>query len=106
MAITSAFQADDAGSIPATRSIIILATRIIQHWRVFYVGAGCFKTSLVLRLWFEVGYSLSADFLQQWNGALSVEISYFLAGLMMHYPGVVKTLQRCSSVRGWFKESV
>lgn len=40
----------------------------------FYVGAGCFKTSLVLRLLFEVGYSLSADFLQQWNGALSVEI--------------------------------
>ncbi|EEC7408276.1 TPA: hypothetical protein J1442_004622 [Escherichia coli] len=43
MAITSAFQADDAGSIPATRSrgtsLIVL-----QHWRIFYyVGAGCFE---------------------------------------------------------------
>nr|MDN1143380.1 hypothetical protein [Escherichia coli] len=28
-------------------------------------------------------------FLRQQNGALSVEILYFLAGPMMHYPGVV-----------------
>ncbi|EGI38736.1 hypothetical protein ECNG_04780 [Escherichia coli TA280] len=45
-------------------------------------------------------------FLRQQNGALSVEILYFLAGAVMHHSGVVKAPQRRSSVRGWFKESV
>ncbi|EFB2837742.1 hypothetical protein FHD46_21375 [Escherichia coli] len=35
------------------------------------------------------GCSLSAEFLQQQNGALSVEILYFLAGSVMHHSGVV-----------------
>ncbi len=46
----------------------------------YYVGAGCFEKHSVLWLWFEAGCSLSADFLRQQNGALSVEILYFLAG--------------------------
>ncbi|MEB6547485.1 hypothetical protein MXL19_26565, partial [Escherichia coli] len=39
--------------------------------------------------WFEASYSHSADFLQQRNGALSVEILYFLAGSVMCHPDVV-----------------
>ncbi|HBA7710360.1 TPA: hypothetical protein J1Z23_004595 [Escherichia coli] len=46
MAITSAFQADDAGSIPATRSIIILARRTVQHWRVFIAWGWGLKDTL------------------------------------------------------------
>ncbi|EFI3629208.1 hypothetical protein GY509_000646 [Escherichia coli] len=42
-------------------------------------------------------------FLQQRNGALSMEILYFLAGSVMHHYGVVIIPRRCSSVRGWFK---
>ncbi|OSL74063.1 hypothetical protein EAXG_00593 [Escherichia coli TA054] len=39
-------------------------------------------------------------FLRQQNGALLVEILYFLAGSVMHHSGVVMTPQRRSSVRG------
>ncbi|EES9725130.1 hypothetical protein C5887_004531 [Escherichia coli O128:H42] len=43
MAITSAFQADDAGSIPATRSRET-SLIVLRHWRIFYyVGAGCIE---------------------------------------------------------------
>ncbi|EFC1642128.1 hypothetical protein FA822_20925 [Escherichia coli] len=35
------------------------------------------------------GCCLSAEFLRQQNGALSVEILYFLAGAVMHHSGVV-----------------
>ncbi|MEB6547476.1 hypothetical protein MXL19_26515, partial [Escherichia coli] len=78
MAITSAFQADDAGSIPATRS---RETSLIAALAYFYCVGTVFLS--VFWLWFEASYSHSADFLQQRNGALSVEILYFLAGSVM-----------------------
>ncbi|EFA4306446.1 hypothetical protein C5896_003352 [Escherichia coli O19] len=44
MAITSAFQADDAGSIPATAPAFETSLIVLRHWRIFYyVGAGCFE---------------------------------------------------------------
>ncbi|HAI1440422.1 TPA: hypothetical protein HIT88_004755 [Escherichia coli] len=36
MAITSAFQADDAGSIPAARSSKTNEVQVFQHWRFFF----------------------------------------------------------------------
>ncbi|HGC1159098.1 TPA: hypothetical protein ACIX03_005036, partial [Escherichia coli] len=73
-----------------------------------YCGTGVFLLRgdsflSVFWLWFEASYSHSANFLRQQNGALSVEILYFLAGSVMHHSGVVKAPQRCSSVRGWFR---
>ncbi len=36
MAITSAFQADDAGSIPAPAPAFETSLIVSRHWRIFY----------------------------------------------------------------------
>ncbi|HIA3057097.1 TPA: hypothetical protein ACWP38_004534, partial [Escherichia coli] len=64
-----------------------------------YCGTGVFLLRgdsflSVFWLWFEASYSHSADFLQQRNGALSVEILYFLAGSVMCHPDVVNIAKR------------
>ncbi len=98
MAITSAFQADDAGSIPATRSretsLIAALVYFYCVGTVFYLSSGYGSKPVIVTV---------LIFLRQQNGALSVEILYFLTGSVMHHSGVVKAPQRCSSVRGWFR---
>ena len=79
MAITSAFQADDAGSIPATRSretslIAALAYFLLRGGRLFW------KSILFSGYDLRPGVASVLIFLRQQNGALSVEILYFLAG--------------------------
>ncbi|EFO2687986.1 hypothetical protein B6P69_27925 [Escherichia coli] len=61
---------------------------------VFYLSSGYGSKPVIVTV---------LIFLRQQNGALSVEILYFLAGSVMHHSGVVKAPQRCSSVRGWFR---
>ena len=98
MAITSAFQADDAGSIPATRSsiwnkpycIAALAYFLLRGSRLFW------KSILFSGYDLRPGVASVLIFLRQQNGALSVEILYFLAGLVMHHPGVVNNTKEVS----------
>ncbi len=69
MAITSAFQADDAGSIPATRSretsLIAALAYFYCVGTVFYLSSGYGSKPVIVTV---------LIFLQQRNGALSVEI--------------------------------
>ncbi len=46
MAITSAFQADNVGSTPSTRSSKTNEALVLQHWR-FFVGKGLLSSFIV-----------------------------------------------------------
>ncbi|EFB6693111.1 hypothetical protein C1U99_004552 [Escherichia coli] len=62
MAITSAFQADDAGSIPAARSSKTNEVQVFQHWRFFLAGKGLVYPLSRSRIITETSYDFGAVF--------------------------------------------
>ena len=107
MAITSAFQADDAGSIPAARSSKTNEVQVFQHWRFFSRGKRSRISLIALpnyngdQLWFRC-----CVFWCYRNSALLVGFFFDISmqGLIMHYPDVVNiTKWGGLHVRGWFK---
>ncbi len=71
MAITSALQADDAGSIPVARSIIILSRRTFLHWR-FFIAWGYVVFIILMSSGYDLRPVMAAvlNFLQQRNEIL------------------------------------